>query len=70
LAASYDINLKLGRLDGICYVGQDFGQLLCAIGYPEKGLAVLERSRDGFVKLGQPENASYMQSIINEIQSK
>jgi tetratricopeptide (TPR) repeat protein len=24
LAASYDINLKLRRLDAICYVGQDF----------------------------------------------
>jgi tetratricopeptide (TPR) repeat protein len=57
LAASYDITLKLGRLDAICYVGQDFGQVLCARGDTEKGLAVLERSRDGFVKLARPENA-------------
>src|SRR5208282_258554 len=59
LAASYDISLKLGRLDAICQVGQDFGQLLCARGDPEKGLAVLERSRDGFVKLARQENARY-----------
>ena len=70
LAVSYDINIKVGRLDAICYVGQDFGQLLCARGDPEKGLAVLERSRDGFVKLARPENARYVQSIIDEIQSK
>jgi hypothetical protein len=47
-----------------------FGQFLCAAAGREKGLAVLERSRDGFVKLGRPENASYVQSIINEIQGK
>jgi tetratricopeptide (TPR) repeat protein len=70
LAASYDINLKLGRLDAICSVGQDFGQLLCVAGDREKGLAVLERSRDGFVKLGRPENSSYVQSIINEISER
>ena len=70
LAASYDISLKLGRLDAICQVGQDFGQLLCARGDPEKGLAVLERSRDGFVKLARQENARYVESIIDEIQGK
>ena len=70
LAASYDINLKLGRLDAICYVGLYFGQLFCAIGDPEKGLAVLKRSRDGFVKLGRPENARFVESIMDEIQRK
>ena len=70
LAVSYDINLKLGRLDAICSVGQDFGQLLCVAGDREKGLAVLERSRDDFVKLGRPENSSYVQSIINEISER
>jgi hypothetical protein len=70
LADSYAINLKLGRLDGICYVGLDFGQLLCAAGQREEGLAVLERSRDGFAQLGRSEKARYVQSIINESQSK
>jgi tetratricopeptide (TPR) repeat protein len=70
LAASYEINLKLGRLEGICYVGLDFGHLFCASGHLEQGLAVLERSRDGFVKFGRPEKARYVQSIMNEIQSK
>ena len=68
LAASYGINLKLERLEGICHVGLDFGQLLCASGYLQQGLAVLERSRDGFVKTGRPENARYVQSIMDEIQ--
>jgi len=70
LADSYAINFKLGRLDGICRVGLDFGRLLCAAGRREEGLAVLERSRDGFAQLGQSEHARYVQSIIKEIQSK
>jgi len=70
LADSYAIILKLGRLDGICYVGLDFGRLLWAAGRREEGLAVLERSRDGFAKLGRSENTRYVQSIISEIQSK
>jgi len=70
LAASYDINRKLGRLDAICFVGLDFGRLLCARGDPEKGLAVLERSRDGFVRLSHLGNARYVESIIHEMQNK
>jgi hypothetical protein len=61
---------KLGRLDAICYVGKLFGQLLCERGDPEKGMAVLERFRDGFVKLARPENARYVESVINKMQSK
>jgi tetratricopeptide (TPR) repeat protein len=70
LASSYNIALELGRLDAISYVGQDFGSILCTLDNREKGLAILESSRDGFVKLSLPENALYVQSIIDEIQSK
>ncbi|MFN7950380.1 MAG: hypothetical protein U0610_01550 [bacterium] len=53
LQRSYEINLKLGRLDGICMVGVDLGQLLAMGGHREEGLAVLARSRGRFVRLGQ-----------------
>jgi len=66
LVQSYNINLKLGRLDGICYVGLDLGQLLCQANQKEKGIEILERSRDGFRKLGQTQMADYVQQIIQK----
>jgi tetratricopeptide (TPR) repeat protein len=64
LAGSYSICLKLRNLVAICRVGMDFGQLLCGIGRLKEGLGVLERSRDGFIELGRPGDARYVQSII------
>lgn len=67
LAKSYEINLKLGRLDGICFVGLDFGRLLCAAGRRDAGLEILTRSRDGFEKLGRPELAAQVQAMLDQI---
>jgi tetratricopeptide (TPR) repeat protein len=66
LAESYAINLKLGHLDGICFVGLDLGQLLCAAGQRQEGIAILIRSRDGFVKLGRPEEAQQVQALLDK----
>jgi len=65
LFKSYEINQKLGRLDGICYVGLDLGQLLCAAGQPEAGRGILTRSREGFRKLGQAEMVNLAQALID-----
>jgi tetratricopeptide (TPR) repeat protein len=67
LAESYAINLKLGRLDGICMVGLSLGQLLCMAGQREQGLAILTRSRDGFLKLGQARMAQQTQALLDRI---
>ena len=67
LAESYAIVLKLGRLDGICMVGLSLGQLLCMAGQREAGLAILTRSRDGFVKLGQSRMAQQTQGLMDQI---
>ncbi len=55
LAESYTINMKLGRLDGISSVGLYLGRILCQAGQTEQGLEILERSRRGFERLGQPQ---------------
>ncbi|MFO1421627.1 MAG: CHAT domain-containing protein [Candidatus Competibacteraceae bacterium] len=67
LLESYAILLKLGRLDGIIYVGLDLGQFLCAIGEKEQGAAVLSRSRDGFRKLGQEAQARQVQALLDSL---
>ena len=67
LQESYAIFLKLGRLDFICGVGLSLGQLLCMAGQREAGLAILARSRDGFVKLGQSGNAQQTQGLMDQI---
>ena len=69
LQESYAILLKLGRLDGIIYVGLDLGQLLCAGGENEEGMAILSRSRDGFRKLGQEGQARQVQALLDSLSS-
>ena len=70
LTESYAINLKLGRLDGICFVGLFLGQLLCGAGNTEEGLDILKRSREGFEKLGQNELAAQAEKIIEHFSIK
>jgi hypothetical protein len=70
LAESYTLLLELGHLDGICMVGLDLGQLLCMAGQREQGLAILTRSRDGFLKLGRPQMAQQTQSLIDRLAQK
>lgn len=67
LTESYGVLLKLGRLDGICTVGVDLGHLLCSAGQKEKGLPILERSRDGFRQLGREDYAKEVQGLIDQI---
>ncbi len=69
LSESYAINLKLGRLDGICFVGMYLGRLLCQGDKKEEGIKILERSRDGFKKLGQDKWVAQVQKIIDAFSS-
>jgi hypothetical protein len=65
LSESYTILLKLERLEGICFVGLDFGTMLCRAGQHKSGLAILKRSHDGFVKLGRNQMIQRTQTIID-----
>lgn len=65
LEKSYAINLELGRLDGICFVGLDFGRLLCAAGNREQGLKILHRSCDGFAKLDRQDMAQQAKDLMD-----
>ncbi len=67
LSESYEILIKLNRLDGISWVGLDFGQLLCMTGQNKKGLAILTRSRYGFSKLGQDRKVQQTQALLDKI---
>jgi len=70
LVESYQINLKLGRIDGICYVGVDLGMLLCQANQKKEGLTILEKSREGFEKMGQIELSSQIHDIIKRFNNK
>ena len=65
LATSYAINLDLGRLDGICFVGLDFGQLLCVADNRQQGLEILRRSCDGLAKLDRQDMAQQTKDLID-----
>ncbi len=67
LNESYTLNMKLGRLDGICFVGRDLGRLLCQAGQKEQGMEILTRSRDGFIKLGREQQAGQIEEIMRAL---
>ena len=64
LLQSYQINLGLRRLDGICFVGWDLGRLLCAGGMLTEGRVVLERSLAGFRQLRQDAMAQRVEAFL------
>ena len=64
LNKSYTILLKLGRLDGICYVGLNLGRLLCSAGQKKQGIAILNKSEEGFRHLGREDLAAQIRELI------
>jgi|GEM_PF-959948 len=67
LAESYALNLQLGRLEGICFVGLDLGQLLHAAGQRKEGLEILERSLAGFQQMGWHQQVQDTQKILDAL---
>ncbi len=63
LREPYAVLLKPGRLAGICWVGLDWGQLLCDGGRVEDK-AILLRSRDGFLQLGRADRARRVAELL------
>jgi hypothetical protein len=66
LFESYQILMKVGRLNGICSVGLDLGQLLCHAGQADEGRAILTRSRDGFIRLGRPDMVQHVEALLDQ----
>jgi TorA maturation chaperone TorD len=58
--------VELGRLDGICVIGLDLGQLLCYAGQADVARAILTRSRDGFLQLGWREMAQRAEALLQQ----
>jgi hypothetical protein len=51
-------------------VGLYLGQLLCQKGQTREGLMILEKSREGFKKLGQKEYEEQAQELIERFSIK
>ena len=67
LTEAYEIYLQLGRLEGICFVGLDLGRLLCGGGMVKEGRVVLERSQEGFLRLGQEGRAQKVAGLLEQL---
>ena len=69
--AAPDVHLvgRTGRLDGICVVGERYGQILVANGQREEGLAVLRRSEAGYRKLRRDSDAEQVAGLIRQIEA-
>ena len=67
LAESHRILLNIGRLDGICVVGEVLGQALAMGGQPDEAKTVLTRSRDGYRRLGQTQAAARVEEQLRQL---
>jgi tetratricopeptide (TPR) repeat protein len=68
IAEAYAIVDQTGRLEGICAIGEVFGQILIAAGQREEGLAVLHRSEEGFRRMGRTANAEQIAALIRQLE--
>ena len=66
IAEAYSLVLEMGRLEGVAVIGEAFGQNLIAAGRHDEGLAVLQRSLDGFKQLGRDEDAGEMEELLTQ----
>jgi tetratricopeptide (TPR) repeat protein len=67
LTESWSINNKIGRADGIAFVGQLFGSVLVAMGDP-RARDVLQSSKKAFLLLGMDAKANEVDETIQRIQ--
>lgn len=66
LLESYRILKDPDRLEGISFVGLDLGTLLCHAGNAKDGLEILDRSREGFKKLGMKDMLTHVEQAIQK----
>ncbi len=64
LSAAYSMLLKIGRIEGVCHIGLDLGRLLFRLNETEKGAAILQRSEEGFRRLGRDDLARAARELL------
>ena len=67
MTRSFEINLKIGRLDGICFVGMALGQVFAMAGERDQAREMLQRSLDGFRKLGRTHEATQVEELLRQL---
>jgi tetratricopeptide (TPR) repeat protein len=69
MSAAHATARKLGALNGVSLVGLDLGRLFLALGDEAGAAPLLERSRDGFQRLGWPVQAQEAQRLLDTLAS-
>ncbi len=70
MAQAYAILKSLGHEEGISKTGLDLGRFLCAAGQRKEGLAILQRSLEGFQKLGWSREITGTQAVLEHWSAK
>ncbi len=70
LTQAYELFDKTGRLHGIAMVGLYLGPILCRDNQPKQGREMLQRSLEGFRKLGMEEHVKRTEEAIAEEEKK
>ncbi len=66
LRQAYALAKKLTRLDFICAVADDLGQLLAGAGAADEARPLLTEARDGYAKLGLARHVAKMDQILQQ----
>jgi tetratricopeptide (TPR) repeat protein len=67
LAESYRIFSAIGRVEGIAMVGATLGGVLAIAGARDEARQILQRSLDGFRKLGRPQQAAQVEQLLQRL---
>jgi tetratricopeptide (TPR) repeat protein len=68
LMESFEIFVRIGRLDGICVSGLVLGEIFAAAGQNDEAREILQVSLDAFRKLGRAEEASQAEELLRQLQ--
>jgi hypothetical protein len=66
LAESWEISCRIGRADGIAFVGNLYGQLLIPIDRP-RAISILQTSREAFLKLRVTQQVGELDEILESL---
>ena len=69
LAESWEINVKIGRADGIAFVGRFYGQLLAGSDR-DQAISVLRSSQEAFQRLGMTGEVAEVAGILNSLEMR
>jgi tetratricopeptide (TPR) repeat protein len=69
LAESWQINVKIGRADGIAFVGALYGQLLLATD-PSQAITILQTAREAFQRLGRTQQAGEIEAFLERLKNQ